>query len=98
VRFNLYDRFSALIRKIDAVYCSDFFAEQLQAEKNGTWTTDYFTGIYIGPEGYRTWVCPDVHEVSVAHHDYLVATLEVCSDDEPADVYAAGVRCGVDPE
>eukprot|EP00353_Schmidingerella_taraikaensis_P012662 CAMPEP_0185591164 /NCGR_PEP_ID=MMETSP0434-20130131/63610_1 /TAXON_ID=626734 ORGANISM="Favella taraikaensis, Strain Fe Narragansett Bay" /NCGR_SAMPLE_ID=MMETSP0434 /ASSEMBLY_ACC=CAM_ASM_000379 /LENGTH=36 /DNA_ID= /DNA_START= /DNA_END= /DNA_ORIENTATION= len=28
---------------VEAVYCEDFYAEQLEAERNGTWSSKEFT-------------------------------------------------------
>ena len=46
-QFKTWDRKSDTNTTIDAVYCQDLYAEELEAERNGTWTTSYFTDAFL---------------------------------------------------
>ena len=46
-------------RRIDAVYCSDFYKDELELESNGTVSTSYFTDSF---GGNNFWICPDTED------------------------------------
>ena len=77
------------IGDIDAVNCTDLYAEQIEAEKNGTWSSNYFTNTFGFDEVDGTqWICPNA-SILVAE---LYTSVVPCSS-KPDAIYAANTTC-----
>ena len=54
---------------LEGVYCTDLYAEQIEAEKNGTVSTKYFTETFLDSlevnRGYK-WICPNITDLLVS--------------------------------
>ena len=55
VKFEYEDESAA---EIDAVNCTDLYAEQIESERNQTVSTSYFTDTFV--DDVIHWVCPNV--------------------------------------
>ena len=56
---------------IEAVYCADIYAEQIEAEKNGTWTTTYFTDSFAD-FGTTKFICPKADFIQIDQIEYTL--------------------------
>ena len=52
---------------IPAVFCTDYYAEEIAAEKNGLSNSTFYTDTYedySGPNGYK-WICPNLTQSTI---------------------------------
>ena len=81
----------------DAVWCPDLYAENIEAERNGTVSSDYFTKVFdYDREDERPRICPNITEtVALPLDDQLIAQVVPC-DEAVGDYakYAANFTCG----
>jgi len=55
------------LTKIPAVYCEDFYADQIAKEKrNGNDNKQSFSWMFETLTGYEPYVCPDVSEFKLS--------------------------------
>ena len=54
--------FSSTPNVIPAVYCSDYYAEEIAAEKSGLSNSTFYTDKYAdeGSPYWSKWICPDL--------------------------------------
>jgi len=74
--------------RIDAVYCTDLYREEIEMERNSTSGDDYFTQMFSDWNGFK-WICPNI---TILHTDFRLGidALVVPCKQEPNAVYAAG--------
>ena len=69
---------------IPAVYCTDYYAEEIAAEKNGTSNSTFYTDTYsdsiaLDNAPYK-WICPNLTESTIfpGYLNNLKVELEAC--------------------
>ena len=62
---------------IDAVYCTDLYADQIEAERNGTSSTQDYTKAFQDYYGTRM-VCPNATNITINANYTLSAKLLQC--------------------
>ena len=83
--------------KIDAVYCTDLYKEQIEAEKDLDDNTDYFTQMFQDEVSttdaiFWQWICPSTSSIDIDSNFGIQAIAVPCSV-EPDAVYAKSKAC-----
>mmetsp|Transcript_37599 Transcript_37599/g.49496 ORF Transcript_37599/g.49496 Transcript_37599/m.49496 type:complete len:155 (-) Transcript_37599:1021-1485(-) len=81
--------------KIKGVYCTDYFSEQIAAEKNGTANDDFLTKSFTEDKNVN-WICPDLKTIDLNSTQILEIRVLACGEAE-GDAYADAVECDNDP-
>ena len=68
------------------------YADQIEAERNGTISTDYFTDTFTGVE--VPWICPNASSIRIDDNT-LTAYILPCADARNGS-YANNVTCSAD--
>ena len=72
------------------------YAEQIEAEKDGTWTTTYFTDTFADRNDGEKWVCPKVD--SIANIGNLLSYVSSCKVAQGKGAkYLADITCNDTP-
>ena len=77
---------------IEAVYCTDLYAEQMELERNGTLATNYFTQMFSDDVLGNAWVCPNATAFEVGYDGKVSADVVNC-ETAHGDVYANNATC-----
>ena len=80
-----------LAKRIDAVYCADFYKDEIEQERNGTVKTNYFTDIF-GNGNELKWICPDIEQFEIDYNYGLSASVVQCNLETEAK-YADSEEC-----
>ena len=78
----------------DAVYCTDLYAEEIEAERNGTSSTQDYTRAFSDWSDNIRLVCPNATDIviSKANNKFLNAKILSC-ENSSGSVYAGDVAC-----
>ena len=72
------------------------YAEQIEAEKDGTWTTTYFTDTFGDAYGGGKWVCPKVDFIEdLFNFQPYVSSCKVAKGKNAT--YLADITCNETP-
>ena len=99
IQFSQQYTDSSTTTYFDAVYCKDLYADQIEAEKNGTSSTNDFTQAFQDKNGFK-WVCPRTNEkITIPKFNdnggYLQMSVLKCDNVQQA-VYAGDEACATE--
>jgi len=59
------------MQPIPAVYCLDYYADEIAAEKSGQSNSTFYTDKYgfEGGQGMSKWICPNLTESNLVDED-----------------------------
>ena len=89
VYFRYYNFTSSEEQNIEAVYCSDMYSEQIEAENNGTWSTKYFTDTFDDIGEYWKKVCPKIDIIDNVQYTFRAYISSCKVAKENGATYAA---------
>lgn len=91
---NYRVRFSLTSKPIEAVLCSDLYADKIQREKNLTSKNTIFQDAF---ENKITWICPNLNSTLEITNQVNNIKVEIVSCDDQSstkyDSYANGTQC-----
>lgn len=55
---------------IPAIFCKDFYAEEIQAEANGQSNSTFYTDTYAKTRFLTDWVCPNLNKTTITNKEF----------------------------
>ena len=96
--------FVGLTGKVPAVYCTDYYAEEIAAEESGQSDSTFYSRTYRDPGPYTDWksrwICPNLTKTEIDIENpwrYFTAAVVTCAQGKDSDpTFEPDVTC-IDP-